>query len=179
MGDESDGVLVERAKSGEKPAFDELVRRHQSRIYSLVRRFVPDPDEALDLSQETFVRAYTRLHSFRGRAAFSTWLYRIAVNICLNHLRHHKLAALPEWSSDPAGEVEDPAQAVGRRQIGEAIRRAVAELSPKQKTVFVLRHFEGLTFAEIGKVTSRTTGSAKANHFQALAKLRKALRAYL
>ena len=150
--EESDGDLVARFKSGDEQTFNSIVQRYQKRIFDLVFRFVRDFDETNDIAQETFIRAYAKLKGFRGASSLYTWLYRIALNLSLNHLRKKKLRSFFSFD-DPAvaepiargGPDEDLAAAQIRDQVGNAIEK----LPPRQRSIFILRQYERFSHREI------------------------------
>ncbi len=178
-----DTLLVNRLKKGERKAFDELVNKYKKRIYYLAYSLTNNHADALDLSQEAFIKVYKSIHRFRGRSSFYTWLYRITVNICLNHLK--KKAKRKEISFDERIEVaqvdwwSNPKKALENKELQENLTRAIDSLPPQQKTVFTLRHLEGLSHKEIASILGCSIGSVKANLFQALQKLRNRLKGYV
>lgn len=167
-----DLALVRGFKRGDEGAFNQLVRRHQQGIYQLCYRMVRNPDDAADLSQDVFVRAYLSVRKFREKSSFRTWIYRIAVNLCINHSRRRsgrKRAVLEHQTSNPEQELR-------RRRIGEAIDAAVRKLPPKQRAVFVMRQYEGMSYEDIAQATKRSVGTLKANYHHAIFKLRDLLK---
>ncbi len=180
---DKDAPLVDRFKKGEEKAFDELVNKYKKRIYYLAYSLTSNHADALDLSQEAFIKVYKSIHRFRGRSSFYTWLYRITVNICLNHLK--KKAKRKEVSFDERIEVaqvgwwSNPKKALENKELQEDLTKAIDSLPPQQKTVFTLRHLEGLPHKEIASILGCSIGNVKANLFQALQKLRQRLKGYL
>ena len=180
---DEDIPLVDRFKKGEEKAFDELVNKYKKRIYYLAYSLTNNHADALDLSQEAFIKVYRSIHRFRGRASFYTWLYRIMVNICLNHLK--KEARKKEVSFDERIEVaqvdwwSNPREALENKELQEDLTKAIASLPPQQKAVFTLRHLEGLSHKEIVSILGCSMGNVKANLFQALRKLRDKLKGYV
>jgi RNA polymerase sigma-70 factor (ECF subfamily) len=171
-----DQALVAAALAGSHPAFDLLVTRHRRSVYHVCYRFVNHHEDAADLTQDTFVRAWRALASFRGQARFSTWLHRIAVNVCLN-----KVAV-----RTPVAEPIDAEAIVDRRQPlpgdellaaerAAQVRAAVAALPPRQRAALVLRAYHELSHQEIADLVGTSVGAVKANVFHALANLRKRL----
>jgi RNA polymerase sigma-70 factor (ECF subfamily) len=174
-----DLALVERFKAGDQEAFNEIVRTYQKKIYFLCYRMLETHEDAADLSQETFVRAYGALRKFDGRSGLYTWLYRIAMNLCLNQVKKPRSLSLDE---EEAQEVEAPSEqgspeeVLHRSQISQAISRAVEALPPRQKAVFILRTTQGLSHEEIARTINRSVGAVKATYFQAVHKLRESLK---
>lgn len=183
MAKDEDSLLVDRFKKGEERAFDELVNKYKKRIYYLAYSLTSNHADALDLSQETFIKVYKSIHRFRGRSSFYTWLYRITVNICLNHLKRE--SKKKEVSFDERIEVaqvdwwSNPKKALENKELQEDLTKAIDSLPPQQKTVFTLRHLEGLPHKEIASILGCSIGNVKANLFQALQKLRQRLKGYL
>jgi RNA polymerase sigma-70 factor (ECF subfamily) len=164
--------LVEACQRGEREAFDQLVVRYQRDIYRLCYRYVNNHEDANDLAQEVFLKAWRGMGRFRGESSFSTWLYRIAVNACLNFRAARRPATqeLPEALPDPrmgaAGRVESEEQA--RR-----VRAAVGRLPEKQRATLILKVYHELTHEEVAEILGSTVGTVKANLFHALGNLRK------
>jgi RNA polymerase sigma-70 factor (ECF subfamily) len=168
--------LVERFRAGERRAFDELVRRHQRAIFTVARRYLRNDADAADIAQQTFVRAFKALDGFRGAASVRSWLYRIAINLALNHVRDH--------AREKAQEIEEnrlTTNATGPQRIiaGEdaaRLRAAVAELPPKQRMVLELRVFDDLSFREVAELADCTENAAKVNFHYAVKRLKELLR---
>ncbi len=170
----SEAELVREAQSGEVGAFEQLFRTHQGRIYALCLRMVADPARAEDLTQESFVRAWRKLGSFRGKSAFGTWLHRLAVNVVLGDLRSRK-----RWESrtDELESSEPGLPAPPRRDTLAAIdlEQAITGLPPQARTVFVLHDVEGYKHREIATMIGIAEGTCKAHLHRARNLLRKAL----
>ena len=176
MEDATDAELVQRARSGAREAFDEIVRRHQRPIYQLCYRFAGNHEDASDLAQDTFVRAYRALNGFKGEAAIGTWLYRIGVNVCLNRraLKTPRLETLSETDRHEApNEAADDRVARGER--ARLVRAAIARLPPKQRATVILRAYHELPHDEIAKILGSSVGAVKANFFHALGNLKRLL----
>ncbi|MFO7694138.1 MAG: sigma-70 family RNA polymerase sigma factor [Vicinamibacterales bacterium] len=171
-----DRHLVELCLGGRIEAFDFIVERHQRAVYQLCFRFVRRHEDAADLTQEVFLRAYRGLRRFRGDSALGTWLYRIGVNVCLNHASARRT---PETSLDDAPQIaaagDDPASSLVRAERGARVRAAVARLPRKQRAALVLRVYQDLSHGEIASVLGTTVGAVKANVFHALGNLKKLL----
>ncbi|MFQ5847275.1 MAG: RNA polymerase sigma factor [Candidatus Methylomirabilales bacterium] len=172
---EGDRALIAQIRQGDQTAFDTLVRRHQKDLYRLAYRMTRNADDAKDLSQEAFIRAYRGLASFDGRSSLSTWLYRITVNLCLTHLRHQSTSGegkLPESYPDPSPK---PLVVLEERELYRAVGEAVAGLPPQQQATLVLRVHHGLPYREIAEILESTEGTVRANYFHAVANLRSQL----
>jgi RNA polymerase sigma-70 factor (ECF subfamily) len=175
----TDAELVQQVRNGNRQAFTELMRRYQERVYWTARRIVGGHDDAEDVSQETFVRAYLNLGEFRSDAAFFTWLYRIAVNLSLNHLRKRQVIQYLRESELLSRFVAADATPLSEFEFKETegrLHAAVQRLPERQKAVFVLRFFDGLSYEEIGGILKTSVGGLKANYFHALRKVREALK---
>ncbi|MEO8702100.1 MAG: sigma-70 family RNA polymerase sigma factor [Kofleriaceae bacterium] len=170
-----DRELVERFQSGERLAFDQLVRRHQKGVWYLVRRYVKRDADASDVAQLAFVRAFRGIGSFRGAASVRSWLYRIAINCALSWLRDHRREEPTEIAEDALVDT-NPAQArlIGGEQ-GVRLREAIAQLPPKQKLVLELRVFDDLSFKEVAELAECTENTAKVNFHYAVKRLRDIL----
>jgi RNA polymerase sigma-70 factor (ECF subfamily) len=171
--------LVQEVRNGRRQAFTELMRRYQERVYWVARRIVGSHDDADDIVQETFVKAYLALGEFRGDSSFFTWIYRIAVNLSLNALRKRQVLNYlheSELLSRILPSPDDPGKDLENSEIESALHRAVATLPEKQKAVFVMRYFDEMTYEEIGRVLKTSVGGLKANYFHALRKVREYMR---
>jgi RNA polymerase sigma-70 factor (ECF subfamily) len=171
-GREAERQLVEACQRGEREAFDQIVVRYQRDIYRLCYRYVNNHEDANDLTQEVFLRAWRAIGGFRGRSAVSTWLYRIGVNACLNFraARRPPAQELPEALADPG---EGMAQRVETAQQAKRVREAVARLPEKQRATLILKIYHELTHKEVAQVMGSTVGTVKANLFHALGNLRR------
>jgi RNA polymerase sigma-70 factor (ECF subfamily) len=171
-----DGALVAASLAGERAAFDVLVERHRRAVYQVCYRFVGNHEDASDLAQEAFVRAWRGLRSFKGQAALSTWLYRIAVNVCLNRVSTKKLDTEPlDADRFVDTRAEDPREGLMRSERAVAVRRAIAELPNKQRATLILRTYHELSHQQIADILGSSVGAVKANFFHALANLKKIL----
>jgi RNA polymerase sigma-70 factor (ECF subfamily) len=161
-----DRTLVEAFRSGRREAFDVIVSRHQRHVYQLCYRFVGNHEDAADLSQDVFVRAFKGLSKFKGDAALATWLYRVGVNVCLNRVSSKRpVVERSEGSFDR----------VARGERAAALRRAIGTLPPKQRAAVVLRVYQDLSHEQIARILGSSVGAVKANFFHALGNLRRAL----
>jgi RNA polymerase sigma-70 factor, ECF subfamily len=168
--------LIHRAQRGDEAAFEALYRRHAGRVYALCLRLTADAAEAEELAQDAFVRAWERLASFRGESAFSSWLYRLTVNVVFLHRRAGRRRSQrvftthdPEAHERPvAGEAREPGAALD-------LERAVAALPPGAREVFVLHDVEGYRHEDIARLSGIAVGTSKAQLFRARRLLREAL----
>lgn len=189
-----DGEVVRRVRNGDRDAYRELVDRHAPMVFALVRRYCADPAEAEDLAQEVFVRAYEGLDDFRGDAAFSSWLYRIAVNRCRDWAKSPRrddrsLDELAEpgtssgrRSADSAEAAEvglstppEPEETLEREERARRLRRAIGELTPDYAVPFLLKYEEELSYREIAERLDVTEGALKVRVHRARARLRELL----
>ena len=174
--EQDDQALIGASLAGDHAAFDAIVERHRRAIYQVCFRFVNNHEDASDLAQETFVRAWKGLANFKGEAALSTWLYRIAVNVCLNRVGAKRLTVEPLESDrfiDPSAEL--PGTDLIRQERAQAVRRAIAVLPEKQRATLILRTYQEMSHQEIADVLGSSVGAVKANFFHALANLKKIL----
>ena len=172
-----DRTLVEAFQSGQREAFDVIVTRHRRQVYQLCFRFLHDHEDAADLAQDVFVRAFKGLRKFKGDASLATWLYRVSVNACLNRVSTKRPVATPiEAAGQLDAKTADPLQEVLRGERAEAVRVAIAKLPPKQRATLLLRIYQDCSHEEIATALGSTVGAAKANLFHALGNLRRALR---
>src|SRR5215208_6745613 len=177
MGEINDRELVKRVQAGDKRAYDALIRKYQHKIIKLISRYVHDPDAALDVAQEAFLKAYRGLARFRGESAFYTWLYRIAINTAKNHL-----VALGRRSSDfevDAQEAEyyesasmlkeyaTPERQLLTEEIERTVYRAIGELPDDLKTAITLRELEGMSYEEIAQTMGCPIGTVRSRIFRA------------
>jgi RNA polymerase sigma-70 factor (ECF subfamily) len=173
----TDKALVAEAAAGSREAFDVIVERHRRAVYQVCYRFVSSHEDASDLAQDVFVRAWRGLRSFRGQSALSTWLYRIAVNVSLNRVTAKVPATEPLDRADRVADprVDDARTALLRAERIEAVRRAIAMLPKRQRATLILRAYHGLSHQQIAEILGSSVGAAKANFFHALASLKKIL----
>jgi RNA polymerase sigma-70 factor (ECF subfamily) len=172
-----DATLVAACVAGRRRAFDVLVERHQRAVYQVCARFAGNHADASDLAQETFVRAYRALAGFKGDAAFGTWLYRIAVNVGLNHVSSRRAPNEPLDAADTPDTRSERADAlVLRAQRERAVRAAIARLPARQRATIVLRVYRQLPHQEIARILGSSVGTVKANLFHALGNLKRFLR---
>ena len=167
----SDSVLIARFQSGDEGVFDELYHRHHSRIHAVILSVVSNPDDAQDLTQEVFLQAYQRLDTFKRASQFYSWLYRIAVNRCIDHMRrqskHHVLIDEPFCEEMFYREPVNPLASLERSEFYRQLHAALPALTPNQRNVFVLRYQEDLPLKAIAHRLGRSTGTVKAHLFHA------------
>ena len=169
---DSDVDLIERYFAGDAAAFDEIMIRYERQIYRVCYRFVENREDAMDLAQDVFVKVFEHLPTFRRESTLKTWLYRIAINHCLNHVKKHaqEFVEVTEYT----GTVRPSAHAqLEDREQREHFRRLVRRLPPKQKAILELRINEQLSYEEIARISGRSVSTIKASVFFALEKLRK------
>ncbi|MBT8146245.1 MAG: RNA polymerase sigma factor RpoE [Gammaproteobacteria bacterium] len=186
MNKDTDQQLVDRVLKGDKQAFNFLVLRYQHRVGSLIARFVSDPQEVEDVSQEAFIKAYRALSLFRGESAFYTWLYRIAVNTAKNHLvaKSRRPPAVDVDVDDsetndlamPLRELESPEDSLATEKLKQTIAEAIEELPEELKTAFTLREFSGLSYEDITEVMNCPVGTVRSRIFRAREAIDKRIR---
>jgi RNA polymerase sigma-70 factor (ECF subfamily) len=181
--------LVEKAKSGDTKAFEELMRRTQDKIYNLGIKFFGNKEDAADLLQETYIKAYESLPNFEGKSSFSTWLYRIATNFALMKLRKEKMKKVSieelknlsnglknsidfyDWSENPYLHYKN-------EELKEILNEAINSLPPKYKTIFILHDIEGLSIQEVAKILSLSVPTVKTRIHRSRLYLREKLSEY-
>jgi RNA polymerase sigma-70 factor (ECF subfamily) len=173
----SDQKLVERVQKGDKGAFDLLVLKYQHKIVNLIMRYVRDPELALDISQEAFIKAYRALPRFRGDSAFYTWMYRIAVNTAKNHLAAQRRRPMnveldlqdPEQYDLHAKlkETDTPEGLTISSELQETVERAIAALPEDLRTAIILRELEGMSYEEIAQTMECPVGTVRSRIFRA------------
>ncbi len=184
-----DAELIAQFQNGDTAVFDTLFTRYQKRTYRLVQRFVSNHEDALDLTQDAFIRAYQGLADFKSQCQFYSWLYRITVNLCIDFLRKKARSEVMLYESDDSEEIpmanvpdlrsESPSKALENKELRAQLRKAIRRLPPKQRRVFILRHWDGLSLKDIAATVGRSDGTVKAHLFHAHRNLRKHLRAYV
>ena len=174
--DADDTALVQAFLGGEPDAFEVIVERHRRQVYQLCYRFLGNHEDASDLTQDVFVRAFKGLRNFKGDSALGTWLYRVGVNACLNRvaLKRPRMESLePEMHVDQRHP--DAHETFARDERAVVVRRAIAKLPPKQRAALVLRMYQELSHDEIAAVLGSSVGAVKANFFHALGNLKRLL----
>ncbi len=178
--DISDTQIIERTLGGEPEAFNELVYRWERHIYGLTLRMLGRDEEAKDATQETFISAYRNLSKFRGEAKFSSWIYRIALNICNTRLRGRRNTISideerEEHGFELAQDGDDITENIQKQQIAQHVRRALQGLPPEMRQVIVMKEYEGLKFNEIADILSLPLSTVKTRMYTGLAELKKRL----
>ncbi|MBR0208028.1 MAG: sigma-70 family RNA polymerase sigma factor [Oscillospiraceae bacterium] len=173
--------IIRDVLAGNTDAFEDIVRAYERNVYNIALRMSGNREDALDISQESFLKAYHSLHSFRGDSKFSVWLYRIVSNTCLDFLRERKRRAeVPLVRENGEGETEDaqvadeslsPETLFERRQTREALRRGLESLPEDQRKILLLREIQGFSYEEIGSILSLESGTVKSRIFRARRKL--------
>ena len=180
--------LIRAAQRGDQDAFEQLVRAYDQSVLRLAMNLLRSPEDARDVYQEAFLRVYRNLHSFRFDCSFHTWLYRIVTNICLDQLRKRKVRkeepAVVETSDGPLDRMEafeedaaeaDPERSLWNQQLKNKIEGALGDLTPRERMVFELRHYQGLRLRNIGEMLGTTEEAAKNCLFRATQKMRSVL----
>jgi len=172
---DEDADLVDRYLAGDMSAFDELMIRYERQIYRVCYRFVENREDAMDLAQEVFIKAFEHLGSFRRESSLKTWLYRIAMNHCINHVKKHSqdFVEVTEYTGSVRATVQSQLE---DREQREQFRRLVKQLPPKQKAILELRINEQLSYEEIARISGRSISTIKASVFFALEKMRKLIK---
>ena len=184
--------LIRAAQRGDQDAFESLVRAYDQSVLRLAMNLLRSPEDARDVYQEAFLRVYRNLHTFRFDCSFHTWLYRIVTNICLDQLRKRKVRkeepAVVDTSEGPMDRLDgfeeddaeaDPERTMLNRQLKERIEGALAGLTPRERMVFELRHYQGLRLRAIGEMLGTTEEAAKNCLFRATQKMRSVLGDFL
>jgi len=190
MGDsKTDQYLVERVQSGDKQAFDILVKKYQHRIVKLVSRYLNDSGDVLDVTQEAFIKAYRALPNFRGDSAFYTWLYRIAINTAKNYLVSRgrrppsiDIDAEDAEQFDSGSELKEfatPERLLLKSEIEQAVAETIEHLPDDLRTAITLRELEGLSYEEIAEVMGCPVGTVRSRIFRARAAVQEKLKALL
>jgi RNA polymerase sigma-70 factor (ECF subfamily) len=174
LADADDSALVRAFQAGRTDAFELLVERHRRSVYQLCFRFVGSHEDAADLVQDVFVRAFKGLARFKGESSVRTWLYRVSVNVSLNRVAARRHPTEPLDAVEPADtRAVHPLDTLVRGEQQAQVRRAVARLPPKQRATLVLRVYQELDYEEIAAILGGSVGAAKANFFHALASLKR------
>lgn len=179
----TDEELVARSMDGDVDSFNQLIKRWERPIYALAYRTLGREDDARDVCQETFLRAYRAISGFKGQAKFSSWLYRIALNLCRDWMRRQRRTPVVQMPEDvdiselaaAQGPTESIETLVGRREIGRAVAVAMATLPEEQRTAILLKEYHGLTFQEIAEMQGCPLSTVKTRLYQGLSVVRRQL----
>ena len=179
----TDEELVARSISGDADSFNELVLRWERPIYALAYRTIGREEDARDVCQETFLRAFRALPAFRGQAKFSSWLYRIALNLCRDWIRRERRTPIVEAPADvdliELAEAAEPSESIedliARKDLVRAVERVMARLPEEQRTAIVLKEYHGLTFQEIADLVGCPLSTVKTRLYQGLTVVRREL----
>jgi RNA polymerase sigma-70 factor, ECF subfamily len=181
---DSEQHLIQRAQKGDSEAFAALVTEHQRYVYNLALRVLKNEEEALDLAQETFVRAWMALPNFRGQSQFRTWLYRIVSNLCYNRLPNLR-RSLTELGDDVIAELpetdsafDNPARGTESRELRSYLHQAIDQLDENYRLLISLRYQNELSYEEIATMLNLPLGTVKTGLFRAKEQLRRALETY-
>jgi RNA polymerase sigma-70 factor, ECF subfamily len=179
----SEAEAIEKAKEGSEEAFQALYDRHKRRVYSLCLRMTANTAEAEDLTQEAFLQLYRKIRTFRGESAFSTWLHRLSVNVVLMHLRKKSLPSVSLEETTQGGDDDAPKKDFGADDLALSgsidrmqLQRAVNDLPPGYRTIFVLHDVEGYEHNEIAEIVGCSIGNSKSQLHKARMKLRDLLK---
>ena len=184
--DVADAVFVRRAARGDREAFDVLVQRYHKRVYAVAYGMVHSPDQALDVTQEAFVKAFQSIRSFGGRSNFYTWLYRIVINSAIDYLRRERRQGATSYDDHlyvseealqrgPQAALASPEASARRSEVRDAISRAISRLPEDQRAAILLREVEGLSYKEIAEVMRCSKGTVMSRLHYARRKLRSML----
>jgi RNA polymerase sigma-70 factor, ECF subfamily len=190
---EQDLELVRRCQKGDDAAFGQLVSRYQRKVYTIALGMVKSPDDAMDIAQEAFIKIHRYVGNFQGSSSFYTWLYRIVVNLCIDHMRRSGKWVSAEFDERMIDREHDekevcvlssdlgnnPSRTVGRRELAEQIQRAIDELPPYHSAVIIMREIEGMSYSEMAKAMRVSKGTIMSRLHHARHKLQKLLEGYL
>lgn len=184
--DTSNVLLIKKAKDGDIKAFEELILLNEKMVFNVVLRMINNPEDAKDISQEVFIKVYKSLNNFNEKSAFSTWIYRVAVNTCIDEIRKRKkvnIISIDEETENGdcaiqkqyADTSETPEERFIQNENKNQILKAVNELSNDHKTMIVLRDLHGLSYNEISEITGNTLGTVKSKIARARLQLKNML----
>jgi RNA polymerase sigma-70 factor (ECF subfamily) len=176
---QTDFELIDLTLNGERTAFEILVERYKNSIYALAFRMLRNHDDAADISQDVFFKAYEALGTFKKKSSFHTWLYRIATNSCINYLRKQNAQQEVELATYHAAKQSDTLDSLYKLELQDVVNTAIEKLPEKQKATVILRVCEGLSHREVSKQLHCSVGTAKANYFHAIRNLRRFMKNYI
>lgn len=178
---EQEQIILRCVQNGDTEAFEALVKEYEKNVYNVALRLVTDPEDAADMTQEAFLRAFNSASSFRGDCSFASWMFRITTNVCLDFLRSRKnRSTVPLYTENEDGEETEldiaddsfsPEILFERKSIRDAVHRGLDSLPPDQRAVLLLREIQGLSYEEIGKALELEAGTVKSRIFRARKKL--------
>lgn len=185
-----DHELVEACKAGDRRAFQVLFQRYERKVYAVAYGFLRNPEDALDVTQEAFIKVHRYLPKFEGQSSFYTWLYRIVANLCIDHLRRagrkkdvefddklrHDADNEASASHLPISSIGDPAKAVRNKEILDAVETSLDQLSEKHRMVIVMRELQGLSYADMAKAMNCSKGTIMSRLFHARRNMQKLLK---
>ncbi|HRE89136.1 MAG TPA: sigma-70 family RNA polymerase sigma factor [Myxococcota bacterium] len=187
-----DQALVERAVQGDQKAFRQLVERYQRKVYTIAFGVVRNPDTALDITQDAFVRVHKNLATFKGDSSFYTWIYRIVLNLCIDRKRRQARQAEVDYDDGishgdgftdgptlASTGIDNPAQAAHRKELVEHMDRALATLSEEHKAILLMREVDGLSYEELAETLDIPKGTVMSRLFHARKNFQKSLTRYL
>ena len=183
-----DQALVEACRNGDRQAFRQLTLRYQRKVYSIAYGFLRNPEDALDVVQESFIKVHRYLHNFEGNSSFYTWLYRIVTNLCIDHIRKNRRHREFEFDDGlrhgeegasaafvPPSALGDPATLVQRREILEAVQNGLEHLSDKHRAVIVMRELQGMSYEEMARAMGCSKGTIMSRLFHARRNMQRQL----
>ena len=190
---EQDLELVRRCQRGDETAFGQLVSRYQRKVYTIALSMVKSPDDAMDIAQEAFIKVHRYIGNFQGSSSFYTWLYRIIVNLCIDHMRRSGKFISAEFDERTHDREQDerevcvlstdlgnnPSRTIGRKELMEQIQHAIDQLPPYHKAVIVMREIEGKSYAQMAKEMRVSKGTIMSRLHHARHKLQRILKDYL
>lgn len=182
-------LLIRKAQRGNLQAFENLVYRYDAKIMRLIFNMVNNVEDTRDLYQEVFIRVFKSIKNFRFQSEFYTWLFRITVNVCINYRKRkisHQHESLDDyldendrnWRIVVAVENRNPEQTLINKELNDQIQQSIDNLSPRQRSVFILKHYHGYKLSEIANIMNCSEGTVKNYMFRAVQKMKKSLEAY-
>ncbi|MBN2530955.1 MAG: sigma-70 family RNA polymerase sigma factor [Deltaproteobacteria bacterium] len=188
----SDIELVNRCRNGDEMAFSQLVQRYQRKVYTIALGMVKNPDDAMDIAQEGFVKVHRYIGNFQGSSSFYTWLYRIVVNLCIDHLRKNGRYASDEYDERTHNREggqgrgvlssnlgNNPSANLGRKELAAYLQRAIEDLPPYHRAVILMREIEGMSYSDMADTLNISKGTVMSRLHHARQKLQAALQLYL
>lgn len=172
--------LILRIKQGDQQAFSEVIFKYQKKIFGLALGFFHDRDDAMEIVQETFIRVYEKLDHFDTDTRFKNWIYRIGMNLCVDHYRkfkkdHRYQDELSRLAGQNQNGLNDPEGHMDKVELKDVFKKGIAGLPKRQKLIVVMKHYGGMKYREIAEILNVSTGSVKSLHHRALQKLKRVL----